>query len=223
MIKLQEFKDYCLKAGLAPATVQQYSSYLGRIDTLLGGLEEAIERDGVDKLIAWSKTETKEPFNLYPSTARSTLNRYVQFYLEKDAPTAQVEEDLAQQAEQATGLAFRLEKEMHAAVRRQLSNIEPGLSEDGTEVAVSTGYVDIVARDASKKLVVIELKAGKCPAGAMEQALGYAQALSDERKEPVRVLLIASEFPDRIKAAAKRVIDLKLMTYEFSLKFSQLG
>jgi hypothetical protein len=220
MIKLPEFKDYCLKAGLAPATVQQYSSYLGRIDTLLGGFEEALQRDGVDKLIAWSKTETREPFNLYPSTARSTLNRYVQFFLEKDAPATQVEEDLAQEAEHATGLAFRLEKEMHEAVRRQLSNIEPGLVEDGDEVSVSTGYIDIVARDASKKLVVIELKAGKCPPGAMEQALGYAQALSDERKEPVRVLLIASEFSDRIKAAAKRTVDLKLLTYEFSLKFS---
>jgi len=112
---------------------------------------------------------------------------------------------------------------MHAAVRRQLSNIEPGLVENdgGSEVGVSTGYIDILARDAANKLVVIELKAGKCPAGAMEQALGYAQALSDVRNEPVRVLLIASEFSDRIKAAAKRTVDLQLLTYEFSLKFNQ--
>lgn len=111
---------------------------------------------------------------------------------------------------------------MHAAVRQQLANIEPGMTEadDGKETMVSTGYIDIVARDASNKLVVIELKAGKCPAGAMEQALGYAEALADERKEDVRVLLIASEFPDRIKAASRRTRDLKLLKYQFSLRFS---
>ena len=223
MIRLQEFKDYCLnKQGLAPNTVAQYSSYITRIDTLAGGLEEAIERDGVDKLIAWGKDETKDPFHLYPSTARAVLNRYIQFYLDKDAVAVQEEEALAEEAEQTSGLAFRLEKEMHAAVRRQLSNIEPGLVEEGAEVQVDTGFIDILARDSVGKLVVIELKAGKCPAGAMEQALGYAQALSDERKEAARVLLIASEFSDRIRAAAKRTVDLKLLTYEFSLKFAEL-
>jgi len=223
VIRLQEFKEYCLKKqGLAPNTVSQYSSYIGRIDTLVGGLEEAIVRDGVDKLIAWGKGETKDPFNLYPSAARAILNRYIQFSLDKDSISSQEEEDLAQEAEQATGLAFRLEKEMHNAVRKQLGNIEVGLTEDGNEVQVSTGFIDIVARDAEKKLVVIELKAGKCPPGAMEQALGYAQALSDERKEPARVLLIASEFSDRMRAAAKRTLDLKLLTYEFSLRFNEL-
>ena len=224
MLRLQEFKVYCLgKQGLAPNTVSQYSSYIGRIDTLLGGVEEAIERDGVDKLIAWSKEETRDPFHLYPSTARATLNRYIQFYLDKDPASEQEEEDLAHETEQAKGLAFRLEREMHEAVRRQLANIEPGLIEDGSEVQVATGYIDIVARDSSKKLVVIELKAGKCPAGAMEQALGYAQALSDEKGEPVRVLLIASEFSDRVRAAAKRTVDLQLLTYEFSLRFKGLS
>jgi hypothetical protein len=147
MIRMLEFKDYCLnKHGLAANTVSQYSSYIGRIDTLIGGLEEFIVRDGVDKLIAWSKEETRDPFHLYPSTARATLNRYIQFYLDKDPVSAQEEEDLAQEAGQASGLAFRLEKEMHAAVRRQLANIEPGLVEDGSEVQVATGFIDIVAR-----------------------------------------------------------------------------
>ncbi|MBC9976804.1 endonuclease NucS domain-containing protein [Bradyrhizobium campsiandrae] len=223
MIRLQEFKDYCrVKQGLAPNTISQYSSYITRIDALAGGLEEAIERDGVDKLIVWGKEQTSDPFHLYPSAARAILNRYIQFYLDKDSAEVQEEEELVQEAEQSSGLAFRLEKEMHAAVRRQLSNIEAGLVEEGAEVQVDTGFIDILARDSSGKLVVIELKAGKCPAGAMEQALGYAQALSDQRKEPARVLLIASEFSDRIRAAAKRTVDFKLLTYEFSLKFAEL-
>jgi RecB family endonuclease NucS len=128
-------------------------------------------------------------------------------------------------AEIAEGTIFKLEREMQAAVRKQLSMLESGLSEadGGQEVAVATGRIDILARDQDGKLVVIELKAGACPPGALEQTLGYAEALAEERGEPVRAYLVAAEFSDRIRAAAKRVSDLQLRTYEFSLRFFPLS
>jgi RecB family endonuclease NucS len=114
---------------------------------------------------------------------------------------------------------------MQIAVRKQLHHLEDGLEVDdgGNETVVTTGKIDIVARDKKKNLVVIELKAGLCPSGAIEQVLGYAEALSEERKESVRAYLIAGEFSDRTRAAARRVRDLQLRTYEFSIKFNTVA
>ncbi|OJU24269.1 MAG: hypothetical protein BGN91_06035 [Nitrobacter sp. 62-13] len=226
MYKVQEFRDYMLNtAGLAASTYNTYNSFLGRIDQAIGGLDEALARDGTDKVLEWSRTTSTPPFDVFPSHARSVLNKYIQFHIDAQSPdTQEVQEEMATDAQQASGLAFRLEKEMQAAVRKQLSNLEAGLVEDdeGRELAVSTGYIDIVARDKLGKLVVIELKAGMCPTGALEQALGYAQALSEERNEDVRVMLIASDFSDRLRAAAKRANGLQLLKYEFSLQFNEL-
>lgn len=223
MYRSAEFKDYFLnKVGAAPNTYSTYNSYLSRIDRALGGLDEKIKADGTDTIMNWAKSTDAPPFDVYPSHARSVLKRYLQFLLEAETPSDEdgPEDEIALQ--EPSGLAFRLEKEMHAAVRKQLANLESGLAaaDGGTEVTVATGKIDILARDAKGKLTVIELKAGSCPPGAMEQALGYAQALSEERDEPVRVMLIASEFSDRVRAASKRVPDLELITYEFSLKFN---
>ncbi|MCA6104739.1 endonuclease NucS domain-containing protein [Bradyrhizobium australafricanum] len=217
----EQFKEY-LSPTRKPSTLNVYLSYIGRIDRLIGGLDEALARDGVEKTLAWAAAETRPPFDNFPSQAKSILNSYAQFHVAQQSPDVSPEDDLIADADQTPGSAFGIEREMQAAVRKQLSRIEPGLVEadGGKELGVATGYIDIVARDTNGKLVVIELKAGKCPAGAMEQALGYAQALGDEKNEEVRVLLIASDFPDRIMAASKRTVGLKLLKYEFSLSFT---
>lgn len=218
--RAEQFKEY-LRPTRKPSTLNVYLSYIGRIDRLIEGLDEGIARDGVEKTLAWAAGETRAPFDNFPSQAKSVLNSYVQFHVAEQSPDASAEGDLAADVDEPTGSAFMIEREMQAAVRKQLSRIEAGLVEDdgGKELGVATGYIDIVARDSNGKLVVIELKAGKCPSGAMEQALGYAQALADEKNEEVRVFLIASDFPDRIMAASKRTIGLKLLKYEFSLSF----
>jgi len=54
----------------------------------------------------------------------------------------------------------------------------------------------------------------------MEQALGYAEDVARQRGKTVRVFLIASDFSDRIRAAARRVRGLELRTYSFSLTFA---
>lgn len=224
--KANEFKEYFLtKVHAAPNTVNTYNSYLQRIDRTLGGLDEKVAKDGMEAVLGWSRDTSEPPFDTYPSQARSVLKRYLNFLIDLQSPEDELtEDDSTVSEEEPKGLAFRLEKEMHVAVRRQLGNLEDGLVEadNGSETSVATGYIDIVARDKAGKLVVIELKAGRCPAGALEQALGYAQSLSEERNEEVRVMLIASEFPDRIRAAAKRTTGLVLVTYEFSLKFTEI-
>lgn len=218
MLQAAAFKLWFLRRGHPLSTYNTYSSYLRQIDEAIGGLDEKIAADGVDRVLAWAKTASSGPFENYPTQCRSVLNKYVEFSMDAESPLEgnEISNDGA-----SDPVTFRVEREMQAAVRRQLSNLEQGLKEadGGVETSVLTGRIDIIAEDQKNDLVVIELKAGLCPAGAVEQVLGYAEALSQERGRNVRAYLIASEFPDRIRAAAKRARDLELRTYEFSLKF----
>jgi RecB family endonuclease NucS len=111
---------------------------------------------------------------------------------------------------------FEYEKELKSAIRKQLSMVEPGLVEadGGQERNVATGKIDITARDANGHFVVIELKAGPCPHGALEQVLAYSSDLEAETGTPCRAVLVASQFSERIRAAAKRTKDCYLVTYE---------
>ncbi len=108
------------------------------------------------------------------------------------------------------------ESELKSLLRRQLERVEPGLVEadGGRERVVATGKIDITARDAKGHFVVIELKAGPCPSGAVEQVLAYSHDLESETGTPCRSVLVASEFSDRIRGAAKRARELYLVTYQ---------
>lgn len=208
--------------GASAGTANTYNSFLGRIDRALGGLDEAIQKDGADDVLLWGRDTREAPFDVYRSSARSVLKRYVGFKTNRGELN-----DVEIPAESADpdpiSASFAVEKEMQIAVRRQLSRLEVGLVEadGGIEKQVATGRIDILARDVSGHYVVVELKAGRCPAGAIEQTLGYAQALEDETGESVRAILVASEFSDRLMSASKRVRDLKLVEYQYSMTFSE--
>jgi RecB family endonuclease NucS len=111
---------------------------------------------------------------------------------------------------------FHYEKELKELLRTQLDAVEPGLVADdgGRERQVATGKIDITARDVNGHYVVIELKAGPCPIGALEQVLAYSSDLEAETGTPCRAILVASQFSDRLRAAAKRANGLFLVTYE---------
>ncbi len=108
------------------------------------------------------------------------------------------------------------ESELKRLVRNQLERVEPGLIEadGGRERAVPTGRIDITARDVNGNFVVIELKAGPCPIGALEQVLGYSADIEAETGTPCRAVLVASQFSDRLRAAAKRANEVYLVTYQ---------
>jgi RecB family endonuclease NucS len=110
---------------------------------------------------------------------------------------------------------FTYEKELKTQIRKQLERVEIGLHavDKGHEREVTTGRIDITAMDAQGNYVVIELKVGPCPIGAMEQVLGYATDLEEETGTRCRAIIIASEFPPRIRSAACRARDLKLVPY----------
>lgn len=111
---------------------------------------------------------------------------------------------------------FHYEKELKDVLRTQLDAVEVGLvaADGGHERQVKSGRIDITARDVNGHFVVIELKAEPCPSGALEQVLAYSSDLEDETGTPCRAVLVASQFSDRMRAAAKRANGLFLVTYE---------
>jgi RecB family endonuclease NucS len=108
------------------------------------------------------------------------------------------------------------EKELKRTLRRQLDRLEPGLIEvdGGRQRQVASGKIDITAQDVNGHYVVIELKVGPCPNGALEQVLGYSADLEAETGRPCRAVLVAAEFSPRMRSAASRARNIHLLTYE---------
>jgi RecB family endonuclease NucS len=212
--------------GASSNTCATYRSFLNRIDEAVSGLDEMLARKGLEGSMEWARTAEVEPFSTYRSHARSVLKRYAMYRLDRvdtneadepvtDIVTAPVDPSIE------TDANFIREKEMQVQVRRQLVALEAGLIaiDEGAEAQVATGRIDILARDASGGTVVIELKAGKCPAGALEQLLAYAYDVEQEKGTgAVRAMLVAGSFSDRQRAAAKRA-GIELRTYAYSLTF----
>lgn len=124
--------------------------------------------------------------------------------------------DKRTRATQSDSRLFRYERELQEAIRQQLNQVEHGLVEadGGHERSVATGKIDVLARDLAGHFVVIELKVGPCPHGALEQVLAYSSDLEAETGTPCRAILVASQFSERTRAAAKRARDISLVTYE---------
>lgn len=212
-----------------PAVAIRFLTNLRKLDAFTGGLDQKIAELGLAQTVEWARTQTEGPFEDYPSNVRSALKRYVAFLLDAADPETpgtdvRPEEQPAVSLEsvgEAEATLFRYERELQAAVRRQLSVLEPGLTiaDGGIERSVATGRIDVLAEAAAGELVVIELKAGTCPAGAMEQALGYTDDIAVEMGRPARTILVAADFPERVRAAARRVSGLKLVAYKLQLAF----
>ena len=179
-------------------------------------------------MMAWAEATNLPPLNTYRSSGKSALRRYIDFFTNAEPQEMATDEANAyleaEEVSEAVTAAFSLERTMQAAVRRSIDNLEGGIViiDGGVERTVATGKIDILARDEVGTLTVIELKAGQAPAGAVEQVLGYAEALADEEGEATRAILVASAFTDRQLAAAKRMTGLKLVRYDYSVTFAEV-
>lgn len=234
MFRKEAFRRWAT-SRLSPNSVTSYISSLNHVDRVYGGLDAKLKELGPSGFKKWYKTENFSSDRKTLTNTRAHLRKYREFHIETQQsgePESDFHDEIGVEATTEPQLfppgkeprIFQLEQDLQAAVRAQLDKLEPGLVEDdgGREISVATGRIDIVARDKDGKPVAIELKAGPCPTGALEQVLGYAADLEDERGEEVRAYLIAGSFSDRTRAAARRMTGLELRTYEFSLRFNAL-
>jgi RecB family endonuclease NucS len=109
----------------------------------------------------------------------------------------------------------------------RVEKIEVGLRivDDGVEFQTDAGRIDILAKDKNDRLVVIELKAGKAKDNALGQIIGYMGCMSTIQKFkdiPIRGVLIASGFEQRVVYAAKALPNLKLIRYQLSFDFQEI-
>ncbi|HEY6249938.1 MAG TPA: endonuclease NucS domain-containing protein, partial [Candidatus Angelobacter sp.] len=117
---------------------------------------------------------------------------------------------------------FSLERDMQAALRRNIATLDPSLKiiDDGAERAVNSGFIDITCDDGSA-IVVVECKAGKADSRVIGQVLGYMGDLHEEEGgRPVRGILVAHDFDKRTKAAARVVPTLSLKRYSIEFRFT---
>ena len=115
---------------------------------------------------------------------------------------------------------------MQAALRRDIARLEPGLQiiDDGAERYVASGFIDILCRDAQGRTVVVELKAGKADARVIAQTLGYMGDLMEEdATDAVRGIIVAHEYDQRTRSAARAVAGLSLYAYAVTFGFAPVG
>lgn len=127
-----------------------------------------------------------------------------------------------QDADDDIGQRIGLERDMQAALRKEIAQLEPNLVivDDGAERSVDSGFIDITARDTEGYIVVIELKAGPAGQRAVAQILSYMGDVASEQDSKVRGILIAAEFDHKAKAAARMVPNLALRRYGIRFQFS---
>ncbi len=139
---------------------------------------------------------------------------------QQEAPSVAAQASILD-SDDASPQRFSLERDMQATLRRNISNLSSKLRivDDGAERSVDSGFIDITCED-DEGLVVIELKAGKTDTKVIGQILGYMGDLQEEEGRPVRGIIIAHDFDQRTKSAAKVCPKLTLKKYAIEFKFS---
>jgi len=159
---------------------------------------------------AWYKSKIKRGGIAVPDTD-------LDFFVSPENSDSDVEESIE--------ASLSLERDLHSYLARSVSEIETGLvlEPGGVEYVIDAGRIDLLARDSSGKLVVIELKAGKAKDAALGQILGYIGCLlSESSGEPIRGILVASDFDQRVVYAAMALPHIKLIKYAVSFNLKEI-
>lgn len=132
-----------------------------------------------------------------------------------------IDNDTDDQTEQLLEASISLERDLEAHLVRDLESIEPGLTFVARQLSNDIGRVDVVARDRSGTTVILELKVGEATdasIGQIARYLGWYGRLGN-----VRGILIAADFPERIKYAASAIPNLQLRKFQVRFQFDSVG
>lgn len=149
--------------------------------------------------------------------------------LGEPAPSPDLDDGPASdEVEDAVVTTFGLERDLQRALRDNIAQLEPGLRiiDDGREHRCAAGLIDILCEDTGGALVVIELKVGLAKDAALGQVLGYMGAITRELASegeyvgrPVRGIMVAKQFSDRVRHASLAVPNLRLVSYAIQFTF----
>ncbi len=224
-------------------TVNAQMYRAARVEEHHGNLDDHYASDHMESLIDALRYSTDDKRHSRPNPSkipfegdirnnlasyRNAVERYRRF---RDAggdavdmpATEDIRADLAGKVDEEVGQRIGLERDMQAALRIEIAQLDPGLTiiDDGAERSVDSGFIDITARDASGTTVIIELKAGPAGQRAIAQILSYmGDVAAEEESGNVRGILVASSFDAKAKAAARMVPSLILRKYSVRFLFS---
>jgi hypothetical protein len=131
----------------------------------------------------------------------------------------------------AVDTSLSLERDMERSLLRDLAQLEPGLrlyESDGTSGnqldTAAVGRLDILAVDDKKNLVVIELKAGRADDRVCGQILRYIGWVKENLAAyaNVRGIVVANEFSEALRFAAKAMPNVALKRYEVRFEFTNV-
>lgn len=152
--------------------------------------------------------------------------------LADDSEDALIAEEAADVNDESGGMSLSLERDLEANLIGSLDRLEPGLrlfDQDGMRgQQLDTGVVgrlDLLAIDQQDRLVVVELKVGKADDRACGQLLRYMGWVKREiaNGRPVRGIVVANEFSERLRYAVDALSNVELKQYEIRFTFSDSG
>ncbi len=126
--------------------------------------------------------------------------------------------------EESGELIFSLERNLQSALRQSIDQLEEGLiiTDGGTERTTPAGRIDILAEDTRGNSVVVELKVGRATSRVIAQILAYMASIEDEQSKPVRGIIVADGFDERVRLASKAVPNLELRQYSYQFRFGKV-
>ena len=121
-------------------------------------------------------------------------------------------------------ITFGLERDLQDALRKDISQLESGLTiiDAGTERVTEAGRIDIMAKDDQNRIVVLELKAGTAQPPIVAQIMAYIGAIQGEEAHAVRGIIVAGDFNPRVILAARAISNLELRQYSFQFSFREV-
>ena len=232
---LADFQRYLRDAGLSEASINSYMVGVRKIETAYGDLAAHYQSDGLATVLAeleYSSDDVRHnrpnpskihiPTDLIKnlSNYRSHLRKYIAFLEYGRDQSFTLPTPTAQPASLDSKLT--LERDMQLALRQNIEALEPGLQiiDAGNERQVATGRIDLTCTDRSNRTVIIELKAGKADDRAITQLMGYMGDLREENGVSPRGILIAHDFTERTRSAARMIPDIQLKTYQVRFSFA---
>jgi hypothetical protein len=141
-------------------------------------------------------------------------------------------EIVAEPAEAPPSSEFAYESDLRDFLGKNPSHIEPGLQlyQDegitGIEFPVGGRFIDILALDAEKRLVVIELKVSRGYDRVVGQLLRYMawiQRHHADTGQGVRGIIIAREISEDLKLACSLVPNVSLYEYSLSVALQRIA
>lgn len=140
-------------------------------------------------------------------------------------------EDVEEIETAAVDTSLSLERDLEKSLLNNLGQLEPNLtlySENGIFgnqlQAGAVGRIDILCADKNSNLVVIELKAGTADDRVCGQILRYMGWVQENlaRNRKVKGVIVANEFSEPLKYAAKAMSNVCLKKYDVKFEFTDI-